>query len=83
MEWTIVEAKKKLSQVIRAAEEEPQWLCNHGRLVAVVVEPGVFAEFLAWQRERRTSIDEVFSELRKLCAEEGYTLDIPSRSSDS
>ena len=29
---------------------------------------------------RRPSLGESFSELRKLCSEEGYTLEIPSRS---
>ena len=83
MDWKITEAKQRLSQVICAAEEEPQWLYNRDRIVAVVVEPGVFREFLAWrQRERRRSIGEAFSELRKLCAEERYTLTVPTRSVD-
>ena len=29
---------------------------------------------------QRPSLGEAFSELRKLCSEEGYTLEIPSRS---
>lgn len=80
MDWKVAEAKQRLSEVIRAAEEEPQWLYNRDRLVAAVVEPQTFQDFLAWrEREQRPSIGEAFSELRRLCAEEGYTLEIPSR----
>lgn len=80
MDWKVAEAKQKLSEVIRAAEEEPQWLYNRDRLVAAVVEPETLQEFLAWrERAGRTSIGEAFSELRKLCAEERYTLEVPSR----
>jgi hypothetical protein len=79
--WNVAEAKQKLSEVIRAAEEEPQWLYNRDRLVGAVVEPETLQEFLAWrERSRRPSLGEAFSELRKLCSEEGYTLEIPSRS---
>jgi antitoxin (DNA-binding transcriptional repressor) of toxin-antitoxin stability system len=80
VDWKVAEAKQRLSEVIRAAEEEPQWLYNRDRLVAAVVDPEAFREFLAWQeRVGRPSIGEAFSELRKLCAEEQYTLEIPSR----
>jgi hypothetical protein len=49
----VADEKQKLSEVIRAAEEEsPQ----------------------------RPSLGEAFAELRRLCSEEGYTLEIPSRS---
>jgi hypothetical protein len=49
----VADEKQKLSEVIRAAEEEPP---------------------------QRPSLGEAFSELRRLCSEEGYTLEIPSRS---
>jgi hypothetical protein len=80
MDWKVAEAKQRLSEVIRAAEEEPQRLYNRDRLVAAVVEPQTFQDFLAWrEREQRPSIGEAFSELRKMCAEEGYTVEISSR----
>ena len=81
MNWDIADAKQKFSEVIRAAEEEPQWLYDRDRLVAAVVGPEILQEFLAWrERSRRPSLGEAFSELRKLCSEGGYTLEIPSRS---
>jgi hypothetical protein len=80
MVWKVAEAKQRLSEVIRAAEEEPQWLYNRDRLVAAVVEPQTFQDFLAWrEREQRPSIGDAFSELRRICAEEGYTIEIPPR----
>jgi hypothetical protein len=78
--WKVADAKQKLSEVIRAANEEPQWLYNRDRLVAAVVEPETLQEFLTWREgQRRPSLGEVFSELRRLCAEEDYTLEIPAR----
>jgi antitoxin (DNA-binding transcriptional repressor) of toxin-antitoxin stability system len=80
MNWKIAEAKQRFSEVVKAAEGEPQFIFNRDRLVAAVVEPEVFQEFLVWQREgeRRTLADS-FAELRKICAEENYTLEIPAR----
>jgi antitoxin (DNA-binding transcriptional repressor) of toxin-antitoxin stability system len=80
MVWKIAEAKQHLSEVIRAAEEEPQWIYNRERLVAAIVEPDTLREFLAWRKsERRPSLGKVFADLRRLCAEEGYELEIPPR----
>lgn len=80
MNWKVADAKQRLSEVIRAAEEEPQWLYNRDRLVAAVVEPEILQDFLAWrERERRPSLGEAFSELRRLCSEEQYTFEIPDR----
>ena len=80
MNWKVADAKQKLSEVIRAAEGEPQWLYNRDRLVAAVVEPATLQEFLAWrERSQRPSLSEVFSDLRRLCSEEHYTLEHPAR----
>jgi antitoxin (DNA-binding transcriptional repressor) of toxin-antitoxin stability system len=80
MDWKVADAKQKLSEVIRAAKDEPQSLYRRGHLVAAVVEPKTLLEFLAWrERERHTSLGAVFSELRELCEEERYTLEIPAR----
>jgi hypothetical protein len=79
--WDIADAKQNFSEVIRAAEEEPQWLYDRDHLVAAVVEPETLQAFLAWrERSQRPILGEAFSELRRLCSEEGYTLEIPSRS---
>lgn len=80
MDWKVAEAKQRLSEVIRAAAEEPQWLYNRDRLVAAIVEPQTFQDFLAWrEQEHRPSIGEAFAELRGICAEEGYTIEASSR----
>ena len=80
MDWKVAEAKQRLSEVIRAAEDEPQWLYNRDRLVAAVVEPHILQDFLAWrERQQRPSVGEAFSELRRILAEEGYTVESPSR----
>ena len=80
MNWKIGEAKQRFSEVVRAAEDEPQKIYNRDRLVAAVVGPGEIKDFLAW-RERRMkgSLADSIRELSRICAEEGYTLEIPSR----
>jgi len=80
MNWKVAEAKQRFSEVVRAAEEKPQWIYNRGRLVAALVPAGDLEQFLAWrERKERTSIADAFSELRRICAEENYELVIPER----
>lgn len=80
MEWKIAEAKQRFSEVVRAAEEEPQWIYNRDHLVAAVVEPETMRAFLTWREGReRPSLADAFAELRKLCAEDQYELEIPDR----
>lgn len=80
MEWKIGEAKQKFSEVVRAAEDEPQRIYNRERLVAAVVAPNDFEEFLAWREKRRKgSLADSIRELSRVCAEEGFTLELPSR----
>jgi prevent-host-death family protein len=78
--WKVAEAKQRFSEVVRAAEEEPQMIYNRGRLVAAVVPAEELQEFLAWREGREhSSLGDAFAALRKICAEEGYTFEIPSR----
>jgi len=80
MNWKIGEAKQRFSEVVRAAEDEPQKIYNRDRLVAAVVGPGEIQDFLAWrERRRKGSLADSIRELSRICAEEGYTLEIPSR----
>lgn len=80
MNWKIGEAKQRFSEVVRAAEDEPQKIYNRDRLVAAVVGPGEIKDFLAWrERRRKGSLADSIRELSRICAEEGYTLEIPSR----
>jgi hypothetical protein len=79
MNWKIEEAQQKFSEVMSAAVSEPQLIYNHDKLVAAVVEAELFQDFLAWQQQqRKPSLGDAFSQLRQLCAEENYTLEIPS-----
>jgi prevent-host-death family protein len=78
--WKISEAKQKLSEIIKAAQEEPQWIYNRDKLVAAVVPAETLKEFLGWRHanEERT-VGDAFAELRRICDEEDYTLEIPPR----
>ena len=80
MNWKIGEAKQRFSEVVRAAKDEPQKIYNRDRLVAAVVGPGEIADFMVWrERHRKGSLADSIRELSRICAEEGYTLEIPSR----
>ena len=80
MDWKIAEAKQNFSELVKAAEREPQWIYNRDKLVAAMVPAKALKEFLGWRRrkEERT-LAEAFEELRRICAEEDYTLEIPPR----
>lgn len=80
MDWKIAEAKQKFSELVKAAENEPQWIYNRDKLVAAMVPAETVKEFLGWRRrkEERT-LAEAFEELRRICEEEDYTLEIPPR----
>jgi antitoxin (DNA-binding transcriptional repressor) of toxin-antitoxin stability system len=78
--WNIAEAKQKFSELVRAAEEEPQWIYNRDKLVAALVPPDSLQEFLEWKaRKQRPTMAEALAELRRICQEENYTLEIPPR----
>lgn len=78
--WKIAEAKQRLSEVIRAAREEPQLIFNRERLVAAVIEPGDLPELMAKRREGgRRSVAARFAELREICAEEDFSFEVPAR----
>lgn len=79
MDWKIGEAKQRFSEVVRAAEEGPQRIYNRDRLVAAVVAPEDFEEFLDWRERRHVSLADALGELNRVCAEEGYRLELPDR----
>ncbi len=71
MDWKIGHAKQRLSELIRAAEKEPQVVLNRDQPVAVVVGVEVFREFDEWRKRRnRRSIADRFDELRDIMTEE-------------
>ncbi|TBR60969.1 prevent-host-death protein [Westiellopsis prolifica IICB1] len=81
MKWTLEEAEKQLPSIINATSQEPQLIYTQQELVAAIVDPELFQEFLNWrQKTAKTSLAQVFKELQQLCTEENYTLEIPRRS---
>jgi prevent-host-death family protein len=79
--WKIAEAKQRFSEVVRRSVDEPQLIYNRDRLVAVVVPPQSFRGYEEWRQEReRRTVADAFAELRALCEEEGYELELPERS---
>ncbi|MDF5712231.1 MAG: hypothetical protein PUP90_32285 [Nostoc sp. S4] len=53
-------------------------------LVAAIIEPKLFQDFLAWyQKQKASSLADAFAELRQLCAEENYILETPERCGDN
>jgi len=65
---------------LQDAIEEPQLIYNQDRLVAAVVEPELFQEFLEWKHQHhKLSLADSFAELHQICVEEDYTLEVPPR----
>lgn len=80
MNWKIAEAKQKFSKVVRQAAEEPQLIYNRDRLVAVLVDAEDYETFEAWKEQRRRpSMADAIEEIRKICLEEDYELNLPER----
>jgi len=63
MTWNVAEAKRRLSELLRAAETEPQVVTKRERVVAAVVSAGEFQAFTEW-RASRQSVGAAFAELR-------------------
>lgn len=81
MTWNIDEAQKNFPEIITAVGQTPQLIYQQNHLVAAIIRPDLFQEFLAWQAQKQShSLSHAFSELRQLCIEEDYSFEIPSRS---
>jgi len=79
MNWRVAEAKQRFSEVLRAAQDEPQPVYKRNDLVAAVVSGETFEEFQEWRKRRLSrTLAEATEELRRLVAEEG-DLEIPDR----
>jgi prevent-host-death family protein len=79
MDWTIAQAKQRFSEVVRAAEREPQKIFNRNRLVAAVVDARAVEKLEELEARERGSIEDAFAEIRAYCAETGYELEVPER----
>jgi hypothetical protein len=76
----VSDAKEKFSEMLRRAAKAPQLIFNRERLVAVVLAPDMFEKLESWERvQAKASLAEAFVELRRLCSEESYTLEVPPR----
>jgi prevent-host-death family protein len=53
MTWQVQEAKQRLSEVLRAAEESPQVITRHGRDVAVVVDIALYRRLMGIEVDLR------------------------------
>ncbi|MDQ2695110.1 MAG: type II toxin-antitoxin system Phd/YefM family antitoxin [Pseudomonadota bacterium] len=80
MKWSIAQARQHFSQLLKATRQEPQPIYNRDRLVAAVVDAETFEQFKAWHdQQKQRTVGAAFEELRRLCQEENYTLEIPPR----
>jgi len=80
MVWTIEEAQQKLTELINAASLEPQLIYNQEQPVVAIVEAELFQEFLSWHQQRqKTSLTDTFTQLRQICDEENYQIEIDER----
>jgi PHD/YefM family antitoxin component YafN of YafNO toxin-antitoxin module len=80
MSWEIEEAQQHFNDLIQAVEQEPQMIYRQDELVAVVVEAEAFQKFLQWQQQQsQRPLSQAFAELRQICEEENYVLEIPAR----
>ena len=76
MRWQVQEAKQRFSEVLRAAESEPQIVTKHGEEVAVVIdmaqyrrlrgEQMSFIDYLTWGPKVDVDLDAVIDWSREL-----------------
>ncbi|WP_235526498.1 prevent-host-death protein [Nostoc piscinale] len=67
--------KNSSTSIIYATSREPQLIYTQEQLVAAIVDPELFEEFLTWrQKNQQNSLAQVFQELQQLCIEEDYSL---------
>ncbi len=68
MDWTVAEARRSFSELLKQAKTAPQLVFRRHEHVAAVVDPDTFQEFLDWLHRRNSrSVEDAFSELRAIC----------------
>ena len=77
--WGIARARSRFSELLESAAREPQYLYNRGRRVGVVVSPEDYERFRRLEAAHQRSLYDAFAELRDLCREQGYELDVEPR----
>jgi len=74
LRWTIASARQNLPEVVSLAAREPQDIYRRDRLVARLVSADETSP-----PPSRPSLGDAFAELRQICKEEKYTLEVPAR----
>ncbi|WP_334958907.1 prevent-host-death protein [Nostoc sp.] len=65
IKWTLYEAQKQLPLIINVTSQEPQLFYTEEELVAAILDPELFQEFLnGRQKATKTSLAQVFKELQ-------------------
>ena len=80
MDWSVVDARTRFSELVESAAVEPQVITHRGRPAAVMVAPAEYAAFKEWREARRApdlaaSLDYV----RDVCRGDHYRLEVPAR----
>jgi len=83
MNWSVAEAKQRLSELIRRARTEPQLVFRRKELVAVVMDPTALDLLREHEARSRRTLGEAAAEVRSVLEEEGYELSVPERSDRS
>jgi len=79
MNWTIDSAKQHFTEPINQAVQAPQPIFHDKQILVAVSDAQTFQAFEQGQRTQKRSPANAFEELRQLCLEEEYTLEIPNR----
>ena len=80
MKWNIARAKMNFSEMIHETESEPQFIFNRDKMVAVIITPQQYDSLKIYnENKKRQTLENVFKNLRDICAEEGYRLISPER----
>jgi len=74
-QWSVAEARKHFSDLVKAAENEPQLVFRRKELAAVVIDPGLFDRFAKWlAAEQERSVADAFADLRVIVDSTGWSL---------
>ncbi len=78
--WNVAAARRKFAAVLKAAEQEPQYVYRRGKVAAVVVSPNQLPAGIGREQPRRwATMKEALDELKKIAREEQYSMHAPKR----
>ncbi|KKI97992.1 type II toxin-antitoxin system Phd/YefM family antitoxin [Prochlorothrix hollandica] len=82
MTWTLDDAQQHFQEIITAVRHHtPQLIYHQNHPIVAIISADLFQEFLAWQTQQAKpqSLSQALAELRQLCSEEDYSLEVPLR----